>query len=277
MKRCLGLSLLLVLAIALTAQASLQPVAIQLSLGDTVTFHDQTPNQSNGYGGGFDWTVASTVSTTDAAVGTGFQTFCAELGDDGNAYIYFGATYKIAQFITPVVGQLINPGDTDPRYGNPHTLVDTRGIYLFDLWSEGLIAKNPSNAAAVQVALWHSIGYTDSEIYSDGGIPVTPDLDSLISHLAAAWTSSWTTAPDDQVGVLQVAGSGSPGQDQIFFVDVDPSDNGLPHAPEPATIVIWGVGLGLAGAAALRRRKQPRGGWSDENRQAIFHIIEGRR
>lgn len=46
--------------------------------------------------------------------------------------------------------------------------------------------------------------------------------------------------------------------------------------PEPATIAIWGVGIGLAGAAALRR-KQPRGRWSQENRQAIYAIIGGKR
>ncbi|MGA2035575.1 MAG: PEP-CTERM sorting domain-containing protein, partial [Thermoguttaceae bacterium] len=47
--------------------------------------------------------------------------------------------------------------------------------------------------------------------------------------------------------------------------------------PEPATIAIWGLGIGLAGAAALRRRKQPRRRWSEENRQAILDIIEGKR
>lgn len=47
--------------------------------------------------------------------------------------------------------------------------------------------------------------------------------------------------------------------------------------PEPTTLAIWGVGLGLAGAAALRRRKQPKGRWSEKNRQAILQVIEGNR
>jgi len=43
--------------------------------------------------------------------------------------------------------------------------------------------------------------------------------------------------------------------------------------PEPTTLAIWGLGLGVAGAAALRRRKQRGGRWSEENRQAIFQVI----
>jgi len=46
--------------------------------------------------------------------------------------------------------------------------------------------------------------------------------------------------------------------------------------PEPTTLAIWGL-LGVAGAAALRRRKQPRGRWSQENRQAVIQIIESKR
>ncbi len=43
--------------------------------------------------------------------------------------------------------------------------------------------------------------------------------------------------------------------------------------PEPITLCIWSV-LGAAGAAAFRRHKLPKGRWSEENRQAIFDIIE---
>jgi post-segregation antitoxin (ccd killing protein) len=43
--------------------------------------------------------------------------------------------------------------------------------------------------------------------------------------------------------------------------------------PEPIAIAIWGV-LGAAGAAAMRRHKQAKGRWSEENRQAIFQVIE---
>jgi len=47
--------------------------------------------------------------------------------------------------------------------------------------------------------------------------------------------------------------------------------------PEPASVVIWSVlGAGAAaGGLALRRRRAPaRGHWSEENRKAIFEIIE---
>ncbi len=55
---------------------------------------------------------------------------------------------------------------------------------------------------------------------------------------------------------------------------VDPAGGSSVNAdPEPVTLVIWGV-LGVAGAAVVRRHKQPRGRWSQENRQAIFQVIE---
>jgi len=48
--------------------------------------------------------------------------------------------------------------------------------------------------------------------------------------------------------------------------------------PEPTSVAVWGLGVGLAGAAALRRRKRRvAGGWSAENRQAILEVIQGRR
>jgi MYXO-CTERM domain-containing protein len=74
-------------------------------------------------------------------------------------------------------------------------------------------------------------------------------------------------------------GGGYPmGQNQSVPIIVFPEGNAsVTPIPEPTTIAIWGVGVGLAGAAALRRRRQPGGRWSDENRQAIFHIIEGKR
>ncbi len=54
-----------------------------------------------------------------------------------------------------------------------------------------------------------------------------------------------------------------------------PTDD-QPPVPEPATLIIWGVGAALAGTAAARRRKQPRGRWSAKNRQAIQELIEGK-
>ncbi len=49
-----------------------------------------------------------------------------------------------------------------------------------------------------------------------------------------------------------------------------------PPTPQPTALAIWGVGAGLAGAAALRRRK-PHGRWSEENRSAISRVIAGKR
>jgi len=47
--------------------------------------------------------------------------------------------------------------------------------------------------------------------------------------------------------------------------------------PEPASVVIWsvlGAGAAAGGLALCRRRTRVRGPWSEENRKAIFEIIE---
>ena len=39
-------------------------------------------------------------------------------------------------------------------------------------------------------------------------------------------------------------------------------------------MLVWGIGAGVAGAAAVRRRKQRRPGWTKQNRQAILSVID---
>jgi hypothetical protein len=78
------------------------------------------------------------------------------------------------------------------------------------------------------------------------------------------------------INAIEAPGYTGPTADLVALADPAHQDFLGQPVPEPATIAIWGLGIGLAGAAALRR-KQPRGRWSQENRQAIYAIIGGKR
>ena len=102
--------------------------------------------------------------------------------------------------------------------------------------------------------------------------------------------------PDDEVHMVafKITGGASFGDYVIAWEDLSGEQNSdfdfndavfeisgvapgsEPPVPEPTTLAIWGLGMGLAGAAALRRRKQPRSRWSKKNRQAIFDVVEGK-
>jgi hypothetical protein len=233
MTRVLGLAFVLLLSFSLSAQA-----AISLVPNDTVTLDAQTPGLSAGNGGQFTWNVASTVPGSGSSpVNTVFYAFCAQIGGSGGD-VALNTTYTIDSFISPVVGQTINAA------GN--TLLDTKGLFLFDQWSSGNLAQNAANAAAVQVALWSSEGYTASDIEGAGysaslyASSVTLEA-SLLSSLG--YTSSWQVGANDQVMVLDNA------QDQFIY-----NSNGV---PEPASFAIWGV-FGLAGAASVVASKAVR-------------------
>jgi hypothetical protein len=302
MKRAVGLSLLLVLATTLTAQAT-----IDLGPGDTITLESWAYSNGQpayeGYGGAFDWQVASTSSIISPAQ-TSFQSFCVEIQQD----IWFGGIFTVSDIFQPQLHQAINSPGSNPQTSPGNILNNFQGIYLFDLWSEGGIPSNVGTpaqvAGAVQIALWESEGYTLNDPYSNGyvygsfpggaGYYATGYTDgqltnanTLISSLsqvalpdgsATGYNTNW--APNDVSAIILTDGTdgnGGGAQDQVVLVDDYTPAGGTSSVPEPISIVVWGVGAGLAGAAALRRRKQPRGRWSPEDRQAIFQVIEGKR
>jgi hypothetical protein len=144
------------------------------------------------------------------------------------------------------------------------------------------MAQTAANAGAVQVALWESEGYTSSQIQGTGGYSFSQytTAHAAISGFLSTplngvtYSSSWT--PSD-VNAIYLTRNGVGAQDQIVLVPTSHGSNNGP-VPEPLSMVVWGAFAGLAaGATALRRRKQPCGRWSAKNRQAILHVIEGKR
>jgi hypothetical protein len=131
------------------------------------------------------------------------------------------------------------------------------------------------------VALWESEGYSNTQITGTGGFSWNQlnDANSRIPTLLAtvdvsgSYSSSW--APTD-LNAFFLTHNGYGAQDQIVLVRTS-APGGSPPVPEPAGIAVWGIGAGLAaGAAALRRRKQRRGRWSKENREAVLRIVQGK-
>ena len=60
-----------------------------------------------------------------------------------------------------------------------------------------------------------------------------------------------------------------------MFLITDADITGTPPVPEPASLAIWAIAGGL-GAAGLSLKRCRQGRWSDENRQAIMGIVQGR-
>jgi len=136
--------------------------------------------------------------------------------------------------------------------------------------SAPLVITDPNFQTEIQEAIWNGVTNSSNQ-----------PLGTLYDPVAVAIYNAFVPPPnisgDVQVMVFNPNyPDGTPAQSQLFL-DLTLNSSGSPAVPEPATIAIWGLGAGLAGAAALRRRKQPKGRWSEENRQAIFQVIERRR
>ncbi len=102
----------------------------------------------------------------------------------------------------------------------------------------------------------------------------TADITTLlgVTDINGSYNTSW--APTD-VNAFLITNDGHQDQDQIVLVPTSGPQSPPPvTAPEPASMIVWGIGAGLAGAAAVRRGPRKRGRWSKQNRQAILSVIE---
>jgi len=122
---------------------------------------------------------------------------------------------------------------------------------------------------------------------TDPGVPVHNftyawDLDN--DHLFDDATGANVQHSFSQFGVYEVGvrvddgeGGASEGKVKLTVLEPAPQPPDPGQVPEPASVVIWGVGGLCAAAAAWRRRKgkqQPR--WSEETRNAIYAVVHAR-
>ena len=246
MGRSVGLCFLLIFGLTTGSKAS-----ITLQVGDTVTFNGQAVGASEGLGGAFNWQVASVVpSPASSPVGTPFQTFC----DEAQQEIDAGKTYTITSNITPTLGQVINSS------GN--VLNDFKGLYLFDEWTAGMMSQTAANAAAVQIAVWESEGYNltanNYSLLHTAGYSQSQytSSESLITYWlgqslpgGATYTTSWISTDVSSIELL----CGNVGAQDQLIVYPNHIPGNSPPAPEPVSLIIWGVGVSLVGLAKMRR------------------------
>ena len=220
MKRVLVLSFVLVFAVGLSAHAAITPVILQQ--GDIIQYQGQATNESEGSGGAFNWKIVydDTANGVSTPVGGTLQTFCTEL----NLYISSSMSVASPPISNLTIGSYLNT--------TGQTLQNTQGLYLFDLWSNGLLAPYFSSygtknvAGAVQVEIWLSEGYGTQAIANNGGISgnalttAIADANYFVHNVldgSTSWSNGWT--PTDIAAVdLNAYPRGGPGQDQIVLV-----------------------------------------------------------
>ena len=254
-------------------------------------------------GGEFNVTVYNSAQTPVNG-NSSFFTFCADPVTDWSS----GQLYKVTSISdTNHNGLSLTPfaqwvyfeyrlGDTNSATTNPSGVgLNYNSQYVLG-HNTGITAEI---AGAIQQVVWVGEGYNPWGVLGYGPSP-TASLDysdAAIASLVSGWYKDYTKEmneyDNDQSGTtsdildyanflseqkyLSIAkltdGSGDPAQNQLVLGLYLPTTNDADSVPEPTTLAIWGIGAGLVGAGAMRRRKQPRGRWSEDDRQAILQVI----
>jgi hypothetical protein len=193
----------------------------------------------NGPGGEF---IASFLDNTGS-----FSTFCLEY----NQYFSYGESLKVQAVNTAAVSGGISGGNPDPiSYQTAWLYTQFRGGSLSDYGGANII----NDADSLQNAFW----YLEGEVTTLGSNPSGTDLtvaelaqaQTWINQANAAVAGGWNSIGD--VRVLNLMRKDDQGnytvkaQDQLYLIT---------PVPEPEIYAMMGLGLGLMGFVA-RRRKQ---------------------
>ncbi len=218
------------LALATVALLGSQAVFAQVNVvaGDRIKFAD-----GNGAhpGGAF---IITAYDSTGSTVKGSFESFCVE----HNEFMSYGTFYKIQDVSTSAKNGGVS-GQTSPN--NDPLGFNTAWLYTQYIENQSALGAvsgwNSASAVDRGTAMQQAVWYMEGEISSG--------LNTLASALVTASNNAgWTDV--GRVKILNVTTmAGGLAQDQLYITPV----------PEPEIYAMMGLGLGLMGFMA-RRRKQ---------------------
>jgi hypothetical protein len=214
-----------------------------------------------------------------------FLTFCVQHGENlatwnnldslnpyslaTNRYLTGYAAWAYEKFVNSPLSSVANVGTANS--------LDLTA-YQFAIWG-GMVNLNPASNTAVAVAAQIGVsGLSETDFSANvpaWGNTVLNLLQAKGLDYATFAGSGWTGGVLDlhNYKIMNLSNGGGTGtQDQIIV------PAGSLDVPEPASLAVWSI---LAGGAAglsvaRRRRATARGRWSNDNREAILSVIEGK-